>query len=73
MTLMMTLMNMKVKRKMTKKAKAQEVLKKLLKSKNFSEISELRDELNYLLDEIEQNKVRAYLNREAKTNLGVQI
>lgn len=51
---------------MTKKQKAIEILNKIAKSKNFYEISQLREELDYILDKMDEDKVRAWLKKEQK-------
>lgn len=53
---------------MTKKQKAIEILNKIAKSKNFYEISQLREELDYILDKMDEDKVRAWLKKEQKEN-----
>lgn len=51
---------------MTKKQKAKDVLNKILKSKNFNDISRMREELDYYLDAIEEDKVAAWLRKQDK-------
>lgn len=53
---------------MTKKQKAVEILNKIAKSKNFYEIGQLREELDYILDKMDEDKVRAWLKKEQKEN-----
>lgn len=53
---------------MSKRQKVVQLLDKLYKSKDFKEIGELREEISFLLDKIEEDKVRRWLKQDAKKN-----
>lgn len=57
---------------MTKKQKAIQIIEKICKSKDFGEISKLRSELEDTLDRVEEDKVRAWLKKDAKKNGEIQ-
>ena len=58
----------KVKQVRAKKTLAQctDIVGRILNSKDFTEIGNLRDELNSILDSVEEKKVRAWLKKTAK-------
>lgn len=47
----------------SKKDKMKQIIDKICKSKDFSEIRNLREDLDYLLEQVEEEKVRAWLKK----------
>lgn len=50
---------------MSKKEEAHEILDKIIQSNDFQEITELREELHGLLDELAQEKVEAHVQKNS--------